>query len=96
MHRHNLAVLRFMLCGLLGLAGAGCFPKDRIEDVSPGVHTVDLSGTCLTVKEYAPGELASLGDAIAQLPNDSPIISAMGDYKRMRDQSRACHKTAGK
>lgn len=95
MHRHNLSVLRLMFLGLVALAVVGCMPKDAIETTAPPralAPTVKLSGLCLEVKA-AP---AGLDEALAPIPADSPIIAAMADYKRMRDQSRACHETAGK
>lgn len=52
------------------------------------------SHSCVTVKTLTKQEQASLADAVSQLPPDSPIITAMGDYKRMRDESRVCQMIA--
>lgn len=52
-------------------------------------------GHCVKVKDLSPAEQSALGGAISQLPANSPIITAMGDYKRMRDESRVCSLITG-
>lgn len=52
------------------------------------------SGSCVTVKELSPADQAALAAAVGSLPSDSPLIQAMGDYKRMRDESRVCQQIA--
>jgi uncharacterized lipoprotein YajG len=46
--------------------------------------------SCVTIKPMTPQEQSALAGAVSSLPADSPIITAMGDYKRMRDESRVC------
>lgn len=96
MHRHNLRCLHVMASSLLALALAGCLGagQDRPQTDAPPAPAIHLSGLCLEVKQYSPAELAALADAVEHLPAKSPIIPAMGDYKRMRDESRACQAAA--
>ena len=104
MHRHNLDILRIMCAGLLALTVAGCFPKDQIEALPPPprpiVKPVDVSGLCLEVKDYNQKQpdgttfAQKLAAALAPIPADSPIMAAMADLERMRDQSRACKNVA--
>lgn len=45
---------------------------------------------CPPLKDYAPAFNAALADAVAMLPETSPIIIALDDYRILRVQVRAC------
>lgn len=97
MHRHNFSAIAAMCAALTALLLAGCFGAggEAPATVAPSVAaTISLRGVCPRVKVYTPAELAALGDAIDRLESSSPIIPAMADYKRMRDQGRACALSA--
>lgn len=52
------------------------------------------SHSCVVVKEMTPREQSALADALGKISTDSPIVTAMGDYKRMRDEARVCQLIA--
>lgn len=83
---------------LAAIALAGCAfdrdPEIRGESAPIEVHQVDLRPMCGTVKDYSPADQVVLAKAIDALPGDSPIIPVIGDYKRMRDEARACQSSA--
>src|ERR1700744_6028952 len=79
----------------------GCATQDQYiatappaQLTKPATQKVDLKPICGTVKPYTPAAQTDLATAIAALPAGSPIIPAMGDYKRMRDEARACATAA--
>lgn len=45
---------------------------------------------CVPLREYTLEQQGALADAVDALPESSPLIPAMLDYSRMRDQARAC------
>lgn len=45
---------------------------------------------CPPVAEYPKAFQNRAADDLAALPADSPLRRMMDDYKRMRDQARAC------
>lgn len=101
--RHNLRVLASMACVAGFLAVASC-AKDEdlaaslaaLPQPAPTVAAkpIDLKAVCEKVKDYSPAEIKALADAVIRLDKNSPIIPAMGDYKRMRDEARACLRGA--
>lgn len=85
----------------LALALAGCASNEQIIPATalpavtkPVTQAVDLRPMCITVKDYSAAAQADLLAAIEALPKSSPIIPAFGDYKRMRDEARACANAA--
>lgn len=80
-------ILAFFLL-LFGCTG----PNIPAPPAAPNaIAPVDVAKVCGQVKDI---DQAALASAIAALPADSPIIAAMGDYKRMRDEARACQRAA--
>lgn len=85
--------MRILLAGLVAcLALAGCEARDSqiLAAPMPRIQQLDLGRVCGSVKTYTVQELQALAIAIQALPDDSPIIPAIGDYKRMREEARAC------
>lgn len=54
------------------------------------IAPADNSAACPAVKVYTEAQQRELSSALAVLPQDSPIISAMIDYGRLRAAARAC------
>ena len=89
-----------MTMAIAAMALAGCVPKDQIQTVpeapppvpatKPTVKMIDLTKLCVIVKTYTPAEEKALADAVSALPATNPVITAMGDYRRMREDGRAC------
>ncbi|HUO22684.1 MAG TPA: hypothetical protein VMU59_09240 [Caulobacteraceae bacterium] len=45
---------------------------------------------CPAIKTYTPAQDAALADALAALPDGSPLAGAMIDYGQLRAEARAC------
>ncbi len=94
-HRHNLRMLAAAALVLTGTALAGCFitaapPPPATSGALQPLPKLDVKPICGTVKEYSAAEEKALADAVATLDEKSPIVAALGDYRRMREQARAC------
>lgn len=46
--------------------------------------------TCITIKTYTPEQQSEILKAEKAVSPDSPLISPLQDWVRMRDQARAC------
>lgn len=95
LHRHNLRMLAAAAIVITSAGLAGCFataaPPAPVASAPPRpLKPVDIKPICITVKTYTPAEEQALGAAISALDENNPIIPAMGDYHRMREQARAC------
>lgn len=75
----------------MALMLAACLDLPSPPAAPGAIAAVDVGKVCGQIKDIDQSALAS---AIAALPADSPIIAAMGDYKRMRDEARACAAAA--
>lgn len=62
--------------------------------LSACAHDVALQSVCPPVKTYTPAEQKALAAELAALPPGSALGSAIVDYGRLRDASRACAKVA--
>lgn len=99
-HHHNVSVLKPAVAALLALAVSGCL--GRGEEIAtapppvsqPKVTSVDLRPMCGTLKNWTAEEMTAVADALAALPASNPIFPFIGDYRRMRDEARACQKAA--
>lgn len=49
---------------------------------------------CPTVVEYSRAEHARVADEMAALPDGAMIVGWLADYAMLRDQARACRRTA--
>ena len=81
-----IAIAAFL--ALAGCAAPQCpAPPPAAAPPAAANKPVDLTAMCGTV---APLDDQELAQAFAGLPDNSPLIFAIGDYKRMRDEARAC------
>lgn len=69
---------------ILCLALAGC----ATPSVAP-VVTVSAPA-CLPLTQYDPAEEKAMAAALAALPKDSPLVTMIEDYGRLRSADRAC------
>lgn len=50
---------------------------------------------CQSVKPWSDQEQKKMADDVNFLPPDSPLIGAMLDYARMRNEARECQEHSG-
>lgn len=102
MGRFAVAAFAIVVPWLLFLAAiamfAGCAGQgpevSTAQPISITTAPVDLRPMCGTVKTYTDQQMTDLAAAIGALPDNSPIPPAFGDYRRMRDEARACAKAS--
>jgi hypothetical protein len=86
------ALALFGATGCLGTGAAVSPPVAVVTTPAPKVEVkpLDVKPICGTVRVYSPAEEKYLAEAVTALPKNSPIIPALGDYRRMREEARAC------
>lgn len=96
-HRHNLRVLALAAVAMASIGLQGCFgnASDLPPAPSLSIKPVDLKPICGQVKIYSPAESAALAAALEHLDPHNPLVAAIGDYRRMREEARACQASAG-
>ena len=71
------------------IAGVGKMVAAALLLAACTAPVFDQAG-CPALVNYTPEFNARLADEIAPLPDDSAIVTAIGDYIGLRDQVRAC------
>jgi hypothetical protein len=76
-----MAMRRLILLPLL-LGLAGC----------PGVAPIDIQTACPPLRAWSAADQKALADALAPIPESSPLWALEKDWGQMRDAIRACQK----
>jgi len=78
----------YIVVGLLGLA-AVLILSACVGDAPP----ISTTMICPQLSQYSPEFRNKLADEIDKLPTGSALGQAMTDYRRLRDDIRACHNS---
>lgn len=85
------------MAATLCLSACGSIAPDAgAPDLKASTEAVraSMSSVCPQIRPIGNAEMDRIAGAVEALPVDSPLVPVVGDYLKMRDETRACRGQA--